>query len=282
MTSPNPREKMPPRVTDLQARARVRRRRVFILSIFSLIVLLSVFSWWILFHSSFFHFTRFVVEGNTRLTDQEVIDLLEVQVIEPSFWRRGLGRDNFFAWPGALNKETINSLGNIRGVRITKDYWNHELKIVVEERQFFGILCARKNELPQCLWFDKEGFFFEEAFFPDGFLVLYVDDYSRSVIQLGEFIYPSGKRESALAIFKIVKDLHLPVSHWTIREETPGVIEVQLIGGPTIYFSLKFPTSYMAQVTKSLIGQKGISNLQYIDFRTEGRVFYKDQTWKVN
>ncbi len=282
MTSSNPREKMPPRVTDLHTRARVRRWRVFVLSLFSLVVLFFVFLWWLLFRSSFFHFSRVVVEGNTRLTDQEVISLLNKQVIEPSFWRRGLGGDNFFAWPRVLSKEVVSTLGNIRGVWLTKDYWNHELKIVVEERQFFGILCARKNELPQCLWFDKEGFFFEEAFFPDGFLVLYVNDYSRSVIRLGEFIYPSGKRESALAIFKIVEDLGLPVSHWTIREEAPGVIEVQLIGGPTIYFSLKFPASYMAQVTQSLIGQKGISNLQYIDFRTEGRVFYKDQSWKVN
>lgn len=270
------RTKTPSHIRDLHTRVRRRRRKVFFIVFSSTVILLLVCGWWVIFQSGALLFQTIRVEGNTRLTDQEVVRLLEQKLITPHFLRRSLGKNHFLAWPMGVDQATMSTLGNIRRVSLSKDYWHRTLTIRIEERQFLGTLCARQNDIPQCLWFDKEGFFFEEAFFPDGFLVFHIDDYSRPTVKLGEFIYSKNKTAKALALFKMVDALALPVSEWTVKKEAPETFEVRLVNGPVIYFNLSVSPQYAAQVIQSLIGQRGIQNIQYIDFRTEGRVYYKD------
>jgi hypothetical protein len=275
---PNPREKLPPRLSDLHTRARYRRRRMILIVGCIFLFTLAFSLWWLVVQSDVLRFREIEVDGNTRLTDAEVLDLLKEKIAAPSFWGRILGQDHFFAWPKSLSEKQINTLGNIHGVSFSRDYWDHRLKITVEERQFFGILCARKNDVPQCVWFDSGGFFFEDAFFPEGPLILRVDDYSKNQVSLGEYLYPSEKLKNALSAFAIIKSLDWPASNWTIRDTAPDILEVKLIDGPDIYFNLNFSSDYAVQVIKSLAEQKGIKNLQYIDFRIENRTYYKDNS----
>ena len=276
MSPANSREKLPPRVTDLHTEARRRHRKLIIFFGVFFLLLFSVAFWWVVIYSDLMRFQKFEVTGNTRMTDEEVVGLLQEKVISPSFFGSLFGPVHFLAWPKKMNSEQTRLVPNIRNVSFSRDLWNRRLGIVVEEYQFFGTLCARKRELPQCVWFDKDGFFFEDAFFPEGILVLRVDDYSREKVQLGDSLYPTEKLANALSVFAVVHDLGLPVYGWAIQDSAPDSIEVKVVDGPTLYFGLKFGSGYTTQVIQSLIGEKGIGNIQYIDFRVEGRVYYKD------
>jgi hypothetical protein len=52
-------------------------------------------------------------------------------------------------------------------------------------------------------------------------------------------------------------------------------VDVQTANGPTIYFSLQFPADEYLPVIQKLMLQSNFDKLQYIDCRTENRLFYR-------
>ena len=165
MSPANPREKLPPRVTDLHTEARRHRRKFFL--IFGVVFLVIIISalWWVVIYSDLMRFQKFEVTGNTRMTDVEVTALIQEKIITPSFFGGIFGPNHFLSWPKKVSTEQASRIHNIRNISFSRDLWSRKLLVMVEEYQFFGTLCARKKELPQCVWFDKDGFFFEDAFF---------------------------------------------------------------------------------------------------------------------
>ncbi|MEK7187964.1 MAG: hypothetical protein AAB691_03930 [Patescibacteria group bacterium] len=274
--NPPQREKLPPRVSDLHTHARREKRKTLLIFGSVFLIILGVVAWWLFIQSRVLRFDTFAVEGNTRLTDQEIITLLKEKVIAPKFFSRFLGQDHFFIWPRAISSKQVRTLGNLKNISFDRDIVQHRLTITVEEYQFFATICLRKNDPPKCFWFDKDGNVFEDAFFPEGILVFRLDDSVRENLALGDAIYPPEKQANLLSVFTIIKELELETSAWTIRANTPDILEVQVLDGPLIYFNLQFPSAYTGQIIRSLIGQKGLRNIEYIDFRIENRVYYKD------
>jgi hypothetical protein len=52
-------------------------------------------------------------------------------------------------------------------------------------------------------------------------------------------------------------------------------VDVQTANGPTIDFSLQFPADEYLPVIQKLMLQSNFDKLQYVDCRTENRLFYK-------
>jgi hypothetical protein len=52
-------------------------------------------------------------------------------------------------------------------------------------------------------------------------------------------------------------------------------VDVQTANGPIIDFSLQFPADEYLPVIQKLMLQSNFSKLQYVDCRTENRLFYR-------
>ena len=52
-------------------------------------------------------------------------------------------------------------------------------------------------------------------------------------------------------------------------------VDVSTYNGPVIYFSLRFNAMEDLPVLQQLLAKPNFNSLQYIDFRTENRAYYK-------
>jgi cell division septal protein FtsQ len=145
----------------------------------------------------------------------------------------------------------------------------------VVERQPSGIWCFEKGDSPSCFWFDSEGTIFKKAFQIQGNLLVAADDYSQNILPLGSKILPADFLANFLGIIQVLKNAGLNIKEIRLNDLSLEEIEADLNSGPKLYFSLRFSPLNDLSVINYLKQNQNFNKLQYIDFRSENRAFYK-------
>jgi hypothetical protein len=73
----------------------------------------------------------------------------------------------------------------------------------------------------------------------------------------------------------VLKESSLAVRAIELNNLALEEVDVLTANGPTIYFSLQFPADEYLSVIQKLMLQPNFNSLQYIDCRTQNRLFYK-------
>jgi hypothetical protein len=263
-------------------RKKVRRYIFTTLAVFVLYFLFLGVAWLVL-RSPLFRVQHVTVEGNNVIASQDIITLLQS---DPSgrhnMLDSVLGWNNMLSWPGSLSSSQLNLIPQLASATVNKDYFSRTITINVTERNPFGIWCfLPKGDTDDaagdgsCYWFDNTGVLFEKATNTQGNLIVVVNDYSQAVRGLNEEVLPDAYTANFISIVNVLHESDIGIKEIDLNDLSLEEVDAVTTGGPTIYFSLRFPADDYLGVLKNLSSQGEFSTLKYIDCRTEDRVFYK-------
>lgn len=158
-----------------------------------------------------------------------------------------------------------------------KDIFQKTLVIDIEERMPYGVLCSGHNvsstAANNCLWFDADGILFARAPATLGMLVPGIYDAGERELLPGEYVLPRAQLRKMFEIFEILHETEVRATKFILLDLQVQEIHAVTREGTIIYFSLRLDPAFTLEALQSLKSQFG--ELEYIDFRSENRVFYK-------
>lgn len=265
-----------------------KRIRAYLFTALGLIVLYILFfiTQWFIIHSPIFRVDSVVVQGNSSIASSSVIALAESAAApRDSLFRAALTFKNMLLWPDVIPESELRMIPQLASVTVSKDYFSHTVTLTATERSPFGIWCfsapssaasiAAANPSAPCYWFDDTGTIFEKADETQGDLVLVVYDSAQSPHGLNEPVLSDEFLSNFISIMNVLKASGLGVRAIELSDLSLEEVDVLTANGPTIYFSLQFPADEYLPVIQKLMQQPNFDQLQYIDCRTENRLFYK-------
>lgn len=251
-------------------------------------VLLVVGSFWFLFRSPVFQVRQVVIRGNSAVASSDIATLVDSAVTKDrNSFTALLGMDNMLAWPNKVASADVASIPQLADLALTKDYWDHDVVVTVQERVPVAIWC----EMPpldesgnpagdeSCYWFDDTGIMFEPTFDTEGTAILAVHDYSphnaSGSAELMQTILPDEFVPNLISILNVLKQSGLNIKEIALNDLSLEEIDVSTYDGPSVYFSLRFSADEDLPVLESIMAKPGFGKLQYIDFRVENRAYYQ-------
>jgi len=291
-----------------------KRVRAYLFTAVSLLILYAIFfsGQWLIFHSPVFRVDGVVVQGNGSIASSSIVSLAEASALPThSILRGALTFGNMLLWPAAIPKSELELIPQLASASIAKDYFSHTITITVTERAPFGIWCfsappngeiaptatsaaaissaaasssstasssvlaPAANANAPCYWFDNTGTIFEKAGETQGNLVYIIYDSSQSPHGLNQNVLSDEFLPNFISIMNVLKESSLAVRAIELNNLALEEVDVLTANGPTIYFSLQFPADEYLSVIQKLMLQPNFNSLQYIDCRTQNRLFYK-------
>ncbi len=183
------------------------------------------------------------------------------------------------------------TLPAIASWHLERNLWQRELVIHVKERERFAVWCSMTNAsappsgaegaststpiiiAQDCFWFDRTGFMFEETPQTIGVLIKSVRDFSSRPLTIGSYPLAAYALENLFKIFEVTDRAGIAV----VTFDLFSLEQQELIGesqaGARLEFSLRNDPGYAIEPLSSLVPQ--LPTLQYIDLRSENKVFYK-------
>ncbi|MGD1003491.1 MAG: hypothetical protein ABR884_02850 [Minisyncoccia bacterium] len=267
-----------------------KRRRAYLLTALGLVIFYGIFfaAQWLVLRSPVFRVDHVVVQGNSAISNTDVIALAEASAF-PShdILRAALTFDNMLLWPASIPQGELQMIPQLANANISKDFFSHTITITVTERSPFGIWCfsaspgvsaasttATDTNAP-CYWFDNTGTIFEKAGETQGDLVYTVYDRAQAPRGLNQKVLSDEFLPNFISIMNVLHASGLSVQAIELNDLSLQEVDVQTANGPTIYFSLQFPADEYLPVIQKLMLQSNFDKLQYVDCRTENRLFYK-------
>jgi len=281
-----------PYISDRKKRR--KRVRAYLFTALGLIVLYGIFFvvQWFIFHSPVFRVDSVVVQGNSAVASADVVALAEVAAApRDHFFAAALTLDNMLLWPNVIPQKDLAMVPQLATATVSKDYFSHTVTITVTERSPFGIWCfsappgavaagtstASVIGTPSapCYWFDNTGTIFEKAGETQGDLVFVVYDGAQAPRGLDQAVLSDEFLQNFISAMNVLKESGLAIRMIELNDLSLEEVDVSIASGPTIYFSLQFPADEYLPVIQKLMLMPAFDNLQYIDCRTQNRVFYK-------
>ena len=243
-----------------------------------------LFVFWIVAESPVFRIDHVVVTGNLAVMSDDVTTLLQASMARhPTIWSSLLGTHNMLIWPEALASSDVALVPQLAGVTLQKNYADHMIVASVTERKPVAIWCEMPamdaNGNPSgdesCFWFDDTGMLFQKAFDTEGSELFAVHDYSQKGLGLGGNILPDIFVPNMLSILGTVKASGVTAKEIALNDLSLQEVDVLTYDGPALYFSLRFSAEEDLQALQQLMAKPGFDSLQYVDLRTENRMYYK-------
>lgn len=242
---------------------------------------------WLVGRSPLFQVQHVIVTGNNAVASQDIVSLLQTRPTGAySPLGNVLGWNNMLAWPDRFSSGQLAMIPQLASATVEKDYFSRTITINVTERDPFGIWCflpkgsapAASGTVPDegsCYWFDDNGIIFEKATNTEGNLIVVVHDYSQSPRGLGQEVLPDEFTANFISVVNVLHESNISVQEIDLNDLSLEEVDAIATAGPTIEFSLRFPADDYMGVLQNLASQSSFGKLQYVDCRTEDRVFYK-------
>jgi len=269
-----------------------KRRRAYLFTALGLVALYGIFfaAQWLVLRSPVFRVDHVVVEGNSAVSSTDVIALAEASALPAhDIFRSALTFDNMLLWPARIPQSELQLIPELASAAVSKDFFSHTVTITVVERSPFGIWCFSAspsmvatsslagvmNANAPCYWFDNTGTIFEKAGETQGNLVYTVYDRAQTPRGLNQKVLSEGFLPNFISIINVLRASGLSVKAIDVNDLSLEEVNVQTANGPTIDFSLQFSADEYLPIIQKLMAQSNFAKLQYVDCRTENRLFYK-------
>ena len=244
-------------------------------------VLLSAFvgvSIYVVLFSPYLQITNISISGTQELDPAEIQNVITQFQGEKFF--KIIPKNNFlFMSQSRIGDALKNDFKKIRNVRVIKTFPD-TISIAIEERKALIVWCAGD----QCYLIDENGVAYNTADFNSPELaqnnLLKIDDESSAPVEIGSEILDQAYVQYALSIKDALKaEGFEPDGDYSTPSRMASEIKVHTANGNQIFFSTQFSLdsaiTALTLVLKKEIPQDQQSNLDYVDLRTENKVFYK-------
>jgi len=275
-----------------------KQRRKYIILTASIIAgcLLVGGSFWLVFRSPAFRIQNVVVQGNSSIASDDIINLFHSAISkDKNPIARILGSGNMLAWPKFIASSDVALLPQLANIAVNKDYMTRTVTVTVTERKPFAVWCfmpegettdvsdsgatstaaVTEEADEQCFSFATDGVMFATAFDAEGSVIMAVHDYSQAPAPIGSTIVAARFVPNLVSIVNVLRVSGLNVKEVRLNDIGLEEIQATTYDGPDILFSLRFPADEDLPVIQSLMAKPGFSKLQYLDFRTEDRAYYE-------
>jgi hypothetical protein len=261
-------------LVDISSKRRKVRRALFWGGILLVTGLLIVGLVWVVVRSNFFKVRDVEINGATYIAEESILDFLKLHAAQGKL-ASVLGSDNILAWPNSLSESDLAELPAVSSLRIEKHRFERKVRVSVVERERVGIWCFAQADPKRCFWFDPNGTLFLPAYSAEGNLISVLADYSRGPLALGDTVLQSRFMPNLISIFSALEDIHLSVREVRLNDLNKEEVEAHTYEGPKLLFSLRFPAAGVPNAIAAVQKITRLSELQYIDFRVENKVYYK-------
>lgn len=252
---------------------RIKRKKIFSRIFFVSLILLSVFS---LITALFFYIDSFkikniTIEGATDLSKEFLTQELQEVLKSKSLGIFPRDRILFFPYDDVRIK-LMNSFKKFSSVQI-EGRFSQNLLVKVEERQPVAVFFSKEQK--SYYFIDEGGFIFDDApFFSSGVFPQFVDNRTHPKSSVGDFLI---EKEEAQRIFDFMKLMPVDYSVAQILLENDGVYKFLTKEGWQIILQKDddFKTAYQNFLASLNEIKDRRKNLDYIDLRFGGKVFFK-------
>ncbi len=253
---------------DQESRRRKRSfsRGVFLMAALCLLLLTGGVVYLIGF-SSFSRITEIQVVGTDQISKDAVLETIRGAVAKNGL-SRWMGINNFFLWP--WGNITINYLA-AETVMVQKNIFTRSIVITVQEREYFGVWCGEEGG---CFWFDSLGVLFDEAPVIEGRFIVRVVDRERTTLSLGKHTIAQPLFGNFKQIVDRMKAADLPAQEIIFQEKLQEV-HWKTFDGALVLFSLRFDPTINISALETFIQKLPLQDLDYVDLRVDGRLYYK-------
>lgn len=222
------------------------------------------------FRFSFFRLTTVEVSGSPRT--EEIKNAFIAELNKNSSFRF-LGPENLFFWSANAVKEKPVDLLWISEF-ILKRNWR-EKKVFIEVKEWRPNLLGCVGLSPLCYWLSEKGMVLAAAPLAEGFIIpkLYIEN--KQTLSPGDlFLSSVDSPENVLEIVRQFRDFSFAPVRFLIKNPEFRELEVET-DGPKLYFNLRFEPQNIIWALDDLADRLNFKKLEYLDFRTENRVFYR-------
>ena len=234
---------------------------------------------YVLFFSGQMQISSITITGTQQLSSQGIAT--EVQQSLQGKYLKIIPKNNFlFVSQDSIKSNIENSYKKVRDVSVQKKFPD-SITINIDERQALLVWCQSDQS---CFLLDENGIAYSTADFSSPELVqnqlLRVDDSSAETVSIGEKVIDPQYENYVLGINAALGNMGITASEeYSTPSRMSQEIDVKSQSGYELNFSTQFSVD-SAMNTLSLILKKGISqdqlsNLAYIDLRSENKAFYK-------
>ncbi len=224
--------------------------------------------------SKYFWVDKVVIEGYARTTESELRTHID-QWLSKRTWVMPLRRPSWLFSATALTADLLVSFPTLKEVTIDRDF-PRGIHVSVVEYAAWGVLCQGEPE--KCFWIDRAGVAFATAPQFSGLIVPKIRTLSDREIKLGGVVL-SPKTMKLIAYFneRVAMNDKLQSLQFTLGEEDRTVTATTRAGWDILLLETTAPESAYKNLVLSLereVKDKA-QDLDYMDLRFEGRVFYK-------
>jgi len=233
------------------------RRQIFffIFLIAAYFIFVAVF--WAVIHSPLFRIKNIEITGNKNVSNEDIMTLVKVGIYRDSLIKRILGMRNILIWPKNFSGDILKFYPELKSVSIQKNYLERKIRIVVEEKQPFGVWCLvtrpndnriktndnrildsdsiffdeNSSDNTACFWFDSDGIIFKKAIEVEGNLIISLNDYSQKSVGLNRKILPDQLIANIFSIFMAVSQSGLRIKEMRLNDLSLEEMEVDTYDG---------------------------------------------------
>lgn len=261
-------------LVDISSKRRRLRRTLLWSGILLALGLLVAGLFWVVIYSEIFKVKEVEVIGATYVSEDDVRSFLELHTAQGRV-ASILGPDNILAWPDSFAESELGDLPGVSFLQVDKSYFGRRISVTVTERERVGIWCFVRADPRRCFWFDPSGRLFMEGYFAEGNLIPLLEDHSRGPLALGDSALSPRLMPNLVSIFSSLQSIHLSVREVRLNDLGREEVEVYTREGPKLLFSLRFPAAGVPNAIATVEKAAKLSDLEYIDFRVENKVYYK-------
>ena len=236
-------------------------------------------STYILLFSDYLKITDVGITGAQELSSEDIRQKLGDFLGKKTL--KIIPNDNFlFVSEKRVSSLLENDFKKIRSASVAKKFPNY-LSVVIEERQAVLVWCAGEK----CFLIDENGVAYNEADFNSPEILqnhlIRINDQSRREIVLKEKIIEHKYEQYSLVIKENLKNIGQEIveENYATPSNMAEEIRVPMQKGFQIYFSSQYSLEKAVRaldiVLKKEIPENEWEKLEYIDLRSEGKVFYK-------
>ncbi|HEX8974556.1 MAG TPA: FtsQ-type POTRA domain-containing protein [Patescibacteria group bacterium] len=231
----------------------------------------------VLFFSPYLAITNIAVQGTSDLDPQMLRSTIESS--QQGKFLNLIPKNNFLLIrTGPLENMLKDDFKKIRSVSVSKKFPD-TLQISIEERQALMVWCSSD----QCYLIDESGKAYMPADFNSPQIVqnnlVKIADNSNTTVSVDDDVLDDAHIQYVLKIKDALRGLGFNAAEYYMPSRVAGEIDVKTDQGIGIYFSSDFPLdsaiNAFALVLKKQISNDQKNNLEYVDLRSENRVFYK-------
>ena len=261
-------------LVEVSSRRRRTRRLLFWGGILLGVLLLIAGIGWAAARSPIFRIQEVRITGASYVPERDIRAFLDSHIGQKGI-AHFFGSQNLLIWPRGFAKEQLDSLPSLTSISIDKAYFRRAVTVTVAERARVGQWCFVKREFPECLWFDDSGRLFMQGYPSEGNLIPVLRDYSRAPLALGQVALPEKFVPNLLSVFNALAATDVSVREVRLDDLALEEVSVNTYDGPQLRFSLRFSAAPAGDAIKALEKMGPLSNLEYVDFRVENKVYYR-------